>query len=144
MPLHSLSLAQIDQVQSRAREQNAFILRCDSSTGISTLVSPKGEIRTLNPGQETWRSFIVDVDIERGEKESWFMWLGGEWGSLGLVTVGLILYVLVGLREEGNEGRLWVAKGWSWIGLKGAGLRRRRNGNNEVTGAEEGRLVDID
>lgn len=144
VPLYSLSLAQLNQVQSRAREQNAYILRCDSSTGISTLISPKGEIRSLNPGRESWRSFIVDIDVERGEKESWFMWLGGEWGSLGLLTAGLVLYVLVGLREESDNGRLWIVKGWSWIGLKGAGLIRSPVENNGISGAEEGRLIDID
>lgn len=135
-PLHSLAQIQISQLQSRASEQNSFILRCDSQFGISSLISPKGQIRLLNPGKESWRSFGVDLQIERGRDSSWFHSINGEWSGFFLILLASGVYLVCGLRESEGDGKLLMIKGWECIRKRFSELRSRR-----VTAVEEEEIL---
>ncbi|SCV71707.1 BQ2448_3295 [Microbotryum intermedium] len=52
LPDPSFAPIHLDQIRSRALETNSYILRCDSSHGVSALIAPNGVPRVLRPGNE--------------------------------------------------------------------------------------------
>lgn len=158
--LESLALSQLAQVSSRAIEQNTFILRCDTSGGISTLVGPDGKARVTKPGSEGWASWIGEIDSERAGATSIFTSVGRLLGGGGEVTTWfvLLLLVLVGVTtsRSGVNFRVdssvsaseRVGEAWNSItnGWRRTTERIGRSGliGRRVQSEAEGRLVDVD
>lgn len=127
VPLQSLALSQMDQVRSRAIEQESWILRCDSSTehegekggGISSLIAPDGSVRVFQPGVAggSWSS-SVDAELASGKGSPFSrVWGGKSLGNEFAVWLWILLAVIVsevlasGKKEHWEKVKGW----WEWV-----------------------------
>ncbi|GAA6029100.1 hypothetical protein JCM8097_001594 [Rhodosporidiobolus ruineniae] len=163
-PLSSLSHAQVAQARLRAVEHNAFLLRCDGSTGASALIAPDGEIRAVSYGGEGGGSWEASIEVERANGRTPYerIWGGGRSRarSEGAVLLWLALtLVAVYAAEEGVAQN--AAKRVEWRRLGGRMRERLTRAREAVAhllpghasheapssgerSAEEGRLVEVD
>ncbi|GAA5897246.1 uncharacterized protein JCM6883_006630 [Sporobolomyces salmoneus] len=131
VPLTSLALAQVNQVKSRAIEQDGWILRCDSSSssssehgegGISTLIAPDGSVRVLQPtgaavGSNIWSS-PLDIELSSGRGSPFSrVWGKDRFGSEFAVWLWTLLAVIVA-ELIASWRREWVERvkeAWRWV-----------------------------
>ncbi|GAA5889280.1 hypothetical protein JCM6882_000694 [Rhodosporidiobolus microsporus] len=162
-PLHSLSVAQLEQIRARAVEHNTFVLRCDDpASGSSALVAPDGGVRVLVEGVEGGGSWEAEVRIERAQEGTAFerLWLSSSWlGAEGAALLWLAVAIAVlavgesGVVQRAARGVEWRERGrraveWARGWVRAEGRVRERVGEEGEQRAgraeEEGRLVEVD
>ncbi|GAA5831549.1 hypothetical protein JCM5353_000433 [Sporobolomyces roseus] len=131
-PSPALAQNQIIQARSRATELSSFILRCDSRSGQSALISPRGEIQAITSGDHGSWEFSLDA-------ESASAGVGGKvWGRKKLgsefATWCWILMVLVLIEMVGSVERSQL----EWIEARG------RSVSGWVRGNSQERLIEIE
>ncbi|KAM0754209.1 hypothetical protein T439DRAFT_173733 [Meredithblackwellia eburnea MCA 4105] len=94
-PLASLALTQFGQAQSRAIEHRSFVLRCDSSTGVSGVIAPDGTVRVYQPEQEGSGNWEFELDVEAARGESlWTLTGGRHVGGEEILELTFVLLIL--------------------------------------------------